>query len=212
MNFLDQRLRAANITPQRKTFTIDYWEPKAWTLAAGGEEIHVTGYRPYSGPTSPSGVTAPLYDAGMAPKPDYSGAAGKIALVQMAPAPSPEDVHLSGELIGGYPANTPVLPTGYGALAQFARVPDLNAAQQAGAVGVVYIWNNVSDGNAENQAVPFTQPPNPVPAVGLARPARRSSKPWLPQTPPPRSRCMLSCIPALQATTSGVYYRGRRMR
>jgi hypothetical protein len=165
VNFLDQRLRAVNITPQRKTFTIDYWEPKAWALSAGGEKIHVTGYRPYSGPTSANGVTAPMYDAGMAPNPDYSGAKGKIALVEMAPAPNQADSHPAGKLVGSYPTNLTVPGTGYGALAQFARVPDLKLAHEAGAVGVVYIWNNVSDANAEDQAVPFTAPPNPVPAV-----------------------------------------------
>lgn len=169
VNFLDQRLRSVHLTPERKTFHIDYWEPKAWTLAAGGEKIHVTGYRPYSGPTSPSGVTAPMYYAGMAPKPDYSGASGKIVLIEMAPAPKQPDTHPNGKLVGSYPENVAVPGTGYGALAEFARVPDLKLAQQAGAVGVVYIWNNVSDANAEDQAVPFTQPPNPVPALWVSQ-------------------------------------------
>src|SRR5271154_924654 len=78
VNFLDVQLRSAKLTPQRKTFTLPYWEPKAWGLKAGGENIHVTGYRPYSGPTTAAGITAPLYDAGTAPNLDYSGASGKI--------------------------------------------------------------------------------------------------------------------------------------
>ena len=176
VNFLDQRLRAVDVIPHRKTFKIDYWEPKTWNLTAGGEKIHVTGYRPYSGPTSPSGVTAPLYDAGMAPNPDYSGASGKIVLIQMAPAPKQAETHPRGKMVGSYPADVTVPGTGYGALAEFARVPDLKLAQQAGAVGVIYVWNNVSDDNAENQAVPFTAPPNPVPAIWVGQTTGRKLK------------------------------------
>ncbi|HLJ50502.1 MAG TPA: hypothetical protein VKU01_31030 [Bryobacteraceae bacterium] len=169
VNFLDQRLRAVNITPQRKTFKIDYWEPKSWTLTAGGEKIHVTGYRPYSGPTSPEGVTAALYYAGMAPNLDYSGASGKIVLIEMAPAPTQEEMHIAGQMVGSYPANATVPGTAYGPVGAFRTVPDLKLAQQAGAVGVVYIWNRVSDGNAEDQAAPFTAPPNPVPAIWVGQ-------------------------------------------
>ena len=196
VNFLDQRLRAVHLTPQRKTFRIDYWEPKAWTLAAGGEKIHVTGYRPYSGPTSPSGVTAPMYYAGMAPTPDYSGASGKIVLIEMAPAPKQADMHLAGQLIGTYPANATVPGTGYGALPAFTTVPDLKLAQQAGAAGVVYIWNNVSDGNAEDQAVPFTAPPNPVPAV------------WVGQTTGKKLRAMAASQASATLTMHAIVHPG----
>jgi hypothetical protein len=169
VNFLDQQLRAGKLTPQRKTFKLPYWEPKAWGLKAGDEKIHVTGYRPYSGPTSPSGVTAPLYYAGMAPNLDYSGASGKIVLIEMAAAPDRVGSGRAGEMIGTYPANATVPNTGYGALGAFRTAPDLKQAQQAGAAGVVYIWNNVSDGNAEDQAAPFTAPPNPVPALWVGQ-------------------------------------------
>ena len=169
VNFLDQRLRAAKLTPERKTFKIDYWEPKAWTLSVGGEKIHVTGYRPYSGPTAPSGVTAPLYDAGMAPKPNYSGASGRIALVELEPAPNQADMHLAGKLIGTYPANATVPGTAYGPVGAFRTAPDLKQAQEAGVVGVIYIWNNISDANAEDQAAPFTAPPSPVPAIWVGQ-------------------------------------------
>jgi hypothetical protein len=177
VNFLDQQLRSVKLTPQRKTFNINYWEPKIWDLTAGDEKLHVTGYRPYSGPTSSSGVTAPLYHAGTAPNLDYSGASGKIVLVETAPAPVRGSSLVgrttsgrgSGELVGTYPANANVPDTDYGALYAFITAPDLKQAQQAGAVGVVYIWNNVSDGNAEDQAAPFTAPPNPVPAVWVGQ-------------------------------------------
>ena len=85
VNFLDQELRRSNLTPQRKTFTLPYWELKAYGLVLGDEKLHAAGYRPYSGPTPPSGVTAPLYNAGTAPNFDFSGARGKVVLMEMAP-------------------------------------------------------------------------------------------------------------------------------
>src|SRR5579864_6344339 len=41
VNFLDQQLRAAKLTPQRKTFKLPYWEPKAYGVKAGEEKFHV---------------------------------------------------------------------------------------------------------------------------------------------------------------------------
>ncbi len=184
VNFLDEQLRSAKLTPRRKTFKINYWEPKTWALKVGGEKLHVTGYRPYSGPTPQSGVTAPLYFAGTAPNLDYSGASGTIVLVETAPAPvrgsslagRPSSGRNAGELIGTYPANASVPDTDYGALYAFITAPDLKQAQQAGAKGVVYIWNNVSDDNAEDQAAPFTAPPNPVPAIWVGQTAGKRLK------------------------------------
>src|SRR5262249_33811140 len=132
-------------------------------------KIHVTGYRPYSGPTPPSGVTAELFDAGTAPSLNYSGASGKIALVELAPAPNQSEMHMAGQLIGTYPANAKVPGTAYGAVGAFRTAPDLKQAQQAGVVGVIYIWNNISDANAEDQAAPFTAPPSPVPAIWVGQ-------------------------------------------
>ena len=165
VNFLDQQLRRAKLTPQRKTFKIPYWEPKSWGLRLDEEKIHATGYRPYSGPTPESGVSAPLYFAGTQPKLDFSGAAGKIALIEVAPAPNRAEATRAGELIGTYPAKANVPPVAYGALVAYRTTPDLKTLEQAGAAGAIYIWNNVSDGNAEDQAVPFTGPPSTVPAL-----------------------------------------------
>jgi hypothetical protein len=139
VNFLDQQLRAAKLTPQRKTFPLLYWEPKAWSLKAGDEKLHVTGYRPYSGPTSASGVTAPLYNAGTVPNLDYSGASGKIVLVEVAPAPDRGSGHRAGDLIGTYPANATVPDVGYGALGAYRTAPDLKQAQQAGVTAIASI-------------------------------------------------------------------------
>jgi len=164
VNFLDQELRKAKLTPQRKTFTLPYWELKNYGLKLGDEKIHAASYRPYSGPTPASGVTAPLYFAGTAPKLDYAGAAGKIVVIEMPPAPG-KDGKLQGELIGTYPANADLPFVRYGIIGVYRNTPDLKPLEKAGAAGVVYIWNNVSDGNAEDQALPFSAPSSSVPAL-----------------------------------------------
>jgi hypothetical protein len=164
VDFLDQELRKAKLTPQRKTFTLPYWELKNYSLKLGGEKIHAASYRPYSGPTPAAGITAPLYFAGTAPNLDYAGAAGKIVLIELPPAPG-KDGALQGELIGTYPANEKLPFVRYGVIGVYRNTPDLKPLEKAGAAGVVYVWNNVSDGNAEDQALPFSAPSSTVPAL-----------------------------------------------
>ena len=169
VNFLDSQLRKAKLTPQRKTFKIPYWDLQGYglTLGIGNEKIHATSYRPYGGSTGPRGVTAPLYYAGMVPKLDYSGASGKIVLVELAPAVSPGAPNRPGEVLGTWPAGQAAnIPgTNYGAINLYNSTPDLKPAVAAGAAGVIYIWNNVSDANAEDQAHPFTGAPSSIPAL-----------------------------------------------
>ncbi len=43
--------------------------------------------------------------------------------------------------------------------------PDIKALEKAGAAGVIFVWNNISDGNAEDQALPFSSPSTSVPAL-----------------------------------------------
>ena len=164
VNFLEEKLHEAKLTPQRKTFKFPYWELKGYGLRLGDEKIHAASYRPYSGPTPASGVTAPLYFAGTAPKLDYSAAAGKIVVIEMPPAPGKEG-SLQGELIGTYPANSTVPFVRYGVIGVYRNTPDLKQLEQAKAAGVIYMWNNVSDGNAEDQALPFSAASSPVPAL-----------------------------------------------
>jgi hypothetical protein len=58
----------------------------------------------------------------------------------------------------------------------YRTTPDLKQAEKGGAAGVISIWNNVSDGSAEGQAVPFTSAPSPVPTVGVTQSTGRKLK------------------------------------
>ena len=53
----------------------------------------------------------------------------------------------------------------YGVIGVYRNTPDLKPLEKAGAAGVVYMWNNVSDGNAEDQALPFSAASSSVPAL-----------------------------------------------
>ena len=206
-----------NITPQRKTFRIDYWEPKAWFLAAGGERDprHRVSAR-YSGPTSPSGVTAPLYDAGMAPKPDYSGAAGENRPGADGAGHEPgkrsekrspcrrSDWHL--------PCNTAVSPE---AVTEHCRISSRFR---------ICMQRNRQARLASSTS--GTTSPTVMPRSGSAVHSTSQSRPTVSGWPDQREEAkamaasnasatltmMLSCIPALRAKTSGVYCRGGRMR
>jgi hypothetical protein len=165
INFLDAELRRSKLMPQRKTFKIPLWEMQSYGLKLGAEKIHAAGYRPYSGITPPEGVTAPLYYAGMGQKLDLSGAAGKIVLIEMEPAAARSAPFRAGELLGTYPANQKVPNVLYGVIESYRKTPDIKPLEAAKAAGAIYIWNNISDANAEDQALPFAAAQTSVPAL-----------------------------------------------
>src|SRR5579871_2888662 len=87
--FIAEQFVAAGISPQRKDFAINLWDPKIWTLKLNGKsDVPVTSYRPYSGPTGPEGVAGEMVYVGkVGGAIDWSNIKGKIALVD-TPAPA----------------------------------------------------------------------------------------------------------------------------
>jgi hypothetical protein len=158
VDWLGSRLKAAGIEPRRQAFKFPYWQPHSYGLWLDGKPIHSTGYRPHSGSTGPAGVTAEMAYAGTTPKLDFTGAAGKIALIDVAPLARP----------GSLPGTTPV-QTGMGA-------PSLDPAIKAGAKAVVYIWNGFSQANAQWQMQPFFGPPTAVPTLWVGHAAGEQLK------------------------------------
>lgn len=150
VSWLEGRLRAAGIEPHRQRFQFPYWQPHSFGLSLDGEAVHATGYRPYSGPTGPEGITADMVYAGHAPDLDLSGVAGKIVLLQVA---------RTGEPTGGPPT----------ALFSGITVPDQKPIEKAGAKAVVYIWNGFSDANAQWQMEPFFGGPTQIPALWVGQ-------------------------------------------
>ncbi|MBS0361388.1 MAG: hypothetical protein JSR98_08405 [Proteobacteria bacterium] len=150
VDWLEGRLASAGVRPQRQTFHFPYWQPHSYGLWLDGEAIHATGYRPYSGPTGPEGVTAEMVYAGHAPDLDLKDAAGKIVVLHVA---------RTGEPTGGAPT----------ALFSGITVPDQKLLERAGAKAVVYIWNGFSDANAQWQMEPFFGGPTRVPALWVGQ-------------------------------------------
>ncbi len=147
VDWLGSRLQAAGIEPRRQSFRLPYWELHSYGLWLAGERVHTTGYRPYSGTTGPSGLTAEMHYAGTVPNLDLSAAAGKIVLMDIPPSAEP----------GRGPENS-VLFSAF-------VTPDQALLAKAGAVAVIYIWNGFSDANVQWQMEPFYGPPTRLPAL-----------------------------------------------
>ena len=135
--------------------------------------IPLTYYYPYSGQTSPEGVTGNLVDLGAYPPASgyttafWTPAKGAIALVRTAPPVF--DLNLGQTAVGGYErgktsaqaaadyeayAATLTHPAWQGI---FEPVPLLDA-RNAGALGVVCVWTGLPDEEVINQYNPFTTP------------------------------------------------------
>jgi hypothetical protein len=165
LNFLEEQLRAARLSPQRRTIRTPYVDVHSIGLKLGDDTIHVCGYRPFSGVTPPSGIVAPLYNAGTALQMDLKKARGKIVLVEMSPATIRAERVRLGEILGTYPVRSAVPTVAYGALTGAEEARDMKPMESAGAVGVVFIWSGISDANAEGQIAPYNALPSKIPAV-----------------------------------------------
>jgi hypothetical protein len=135
--------------------------------------IPLTYYYPYSGQTSPGGLTGNLVDLGSYPPASgyttafWAPARGAIALVRTAPPVF--DLNLGQTATGGYePGRTSAqVAADYTAYAAalthpawqgiFEPVPLLDA-RNAGVLGVICAWTGMPDDEVINQYNPFTTP------------------------------------------------------
>jgi len=170
LNFLEAEMRAAKLKPRRRTLTFDYQDFRRHALSLGRRRLRNLGFWPYSGDTGPQGVTAPLYYAGTADAPDYSGAADKIVLIENPTGSLP--LVESYAVRGIYPPDEVDAWSSYDhtdVVYSFTSVPDIQAAKNAGAAGVIGMWPNVSDAAANWQNTPFNGAPQSVPALWVGR-------------------------------------------
>ena len=173
VDMLAGQLAKAGIEPQRQTFRMPYWEPHSYGLMLDGKVVPVTGFRPHSGPTGPQGVAAPMTYVGKGAELDLSNVRGKIALIDVPVVRSSQaggnivDVYPKSERPANYVGEASPLSSGMGA-------PRFTTIEAAGAVGVIYIWNGISDDNSMYQMQPFFGPPSPVPAIWVGEKRVRS--------------------------------------
>src|SRR5262249_15381462 len=126
--------------------------------------IPVTSYFPYSGSTPAAGVTGELVYVGSAPKFTSGDLVGKIALADFttntrnwAHEYQPWGINPPSETF--YTSYKPAR----------AVATDLPESANAGAVGVIIGWPDVSDATAAYQSSPFSRPPQGVPGLYVGR-------------------------------------------
>jgi hypothetical protein len=103
---------------------------------------------------------------------DWSKAAGKVALVavsvpEVAKAIPPGAYKVDSIWEKGRPGAGPYISLPSPTASIFAP-PDIDQATHAGVLGVVLVWQGISDGNAEGQYNPFTVPFSSSPASSQA--------------------------------------------
>jgi hypothetical protein len=84
--------------------------------------------------------------------------------MEMAPLAPPNPNARRSDILGTYPTGASVQKP-RGALTLSAEISNLKPLEDAKAAGAIYIWNGISDANAEDQALPFSGPPTSVPTL-----------------------------------------------
>jgi hypothetical protein len=132
-------------------------------------------------------AAGPLVDLGVFTGPktiDWAKAAGKIALVgysvpAISAIISAQSYTVDGVWEGGHPNAGPYVnhpaPT-----SSILAPPEIDAANRVGVLGVVLIWQGISDGNAEGQYNPFPVPFSSSPASSPAGSDPAATRPGIP--------------------------------
>lgn len=157
IDWLEDQFQRTGLKTHRDGHTFTRWAPKRWSLRIDGEPIDVAFYFPYSGETSPAGVTAPLIHLGISPLNaiGWSLAKGKIAVVEVVSPQLPEAVAFPPT--GSYPADASIpLTAPAPSITDVAVAPLLSLAAKAGVLGVICIRTGTSDALAKDQYSPFT--------------------------------------------------------
>ena len=129
-------------------------------LIVGGNNVQISSAFPYSGDTDAAGVSGKLVDLSQTASPNWTAAAGNIAIVNASNTLPPPAVAPLWPDSPAWPHLTSI-PAVTTSIANFS----LGAAAAAGVKGVIWKWENISIGNAEGQYVPFTLPFQGIPSV-----------------------------------------------
>jgi hypothetical protein len=163
VDFLEKQLKDTGLQVTRDNAKLPVWEARRSAIKVMPNDgapfdAPVTSPVPYSGQTPPSGITADLVYAGLAPAFDFRHVKGKIAFIE-APVRARSWAIWYPNVWGTIPPNmtfpAAVHPCragigGGGGQGQIA-VPNIDAFRDAGAVGVIVGWTDISDANAAHQ-------------------------------------------------------------
>jgi hypothetical protein len=174
VDILHDGLQGAGLSVVRDSYTFPRWEVRKWSLKGlpqGGTafDLPTTFYYPHSGQTGPEGVTAKVVYAGKiasdgSSKPDPAAdLKGKIAFLDYEIVPT--DYNTWYHPWGLYPSGTTIPPLADGLGSYPHDGWSLKPYKDAGAVGVVFGWTNVSEEQATGQNWPFGQSLQEMPSL-----------------------------------------------
>lgn len=166
LDHIESQLQSLGLQVQSESINFTYNQilgtPK---LVINGQPIAVSSAIPYSGDTNATGITGKLVNlVNVATKgPDWSKAAGSIAVVNLTNAP------INPALAVTWPGQ-PAWNFNFSSPFFSASGPALNftAAKAAGVKAIIYAWSNITSANALGQYIPFAQTYQDIPAVHVA--------------------------------------------
>jgi hypothetical protein len=182
INFLEKNLKSFGLTVDRDTYKFPRWEAKNWGItvkpAMGAAwKVPVSSYYPYSGQTGNDGVTGEVVHMEYKP-PSGGGRAqtenfqvpvdvkGKIVYVDAVI--SPQTFFPSDRVWNYYTSATELVPD-ISVLYGRGSAPSLEALKNAGALGLVVGWTNISDEQAAYQYAPFGRALQGFPALWVGQ-------------------------------------------
>ena len=178
VDFLDTQFKALGLDLAYDDYIFPRWEVRRTALQLlsrdSQQDVAVSSYYPYSGQTTPAGVEGELVYLGSLPEdgspPEDVFSAdlkGKIALVDAPLPPMPLSEWYKVWAVYNPHGDTTFPATMLRVPYHLFLVPGLAKAREAGALGVIFAWTNVSEENAADQYLPFPLPFPPFPDRGL---------------------------------------------
>ena len=168
IDWIAKEFEALGLVVNRDPHPFSYWDlpPANVHLVVGDKELGISSVYPFSGLTDTNGINAPLKY--IEAYKDYESVRGTIAVIKITNHSIPTSILFDllkelpeGSSFYGKEINNPVISsTLFG--------PKLNILRNAGALGVIAVWEGMSDGMASGQWLPFTFPFKNIPAVWMA--------------------------------------------
>jgi hypothetical protein len=180
IDLIAHELQSMGLTVQRDTHLMTRWTALSTGLRLDdGRTLQVASAFPYSGETSAEGVTAPLVWMGRKPK-SLAAAKGKIAVVPVknnAIGPLIRDLMFTRKTF--YPDRAGADFSGVVTTPLLSGLTpgiDLKAAKAEGVLGVICVFQDMSEASARGQYNPFTTPYGGCPALWVGPSAGRDLK------------------------------------
>lgn len=155
IDHIQEQLEALGLEVHTDVLTFEYDDVPLTpgSLSIDGKDITVSSSLGYSGHTPAEGVDGPLVNLiGPSNPPDWAKAAEGIAVVNMT-----NTAIKTNAILPVWPGSPewPEYITGVPCLKANNVIKDLDRARDAGVKGVVYVWENITDGLAAGLYAPF---------------------------------------------------------